>query len=186
MIVTTRIENGKTVEDRYVLSDSNLYTYYQMRVFDWEKYLNSFSSLPKSNVEERNYSSPNDFELICSVKREDEKSYKRYYQNSYSLDKGIDLRFELRNYASMPIRNIKWKVVNFGTEAEQSESGLEFYMERYEGEHFCEQSTAYTGLHYMECYIYNYDSKLIAKDRFGLFINDEIRNFRRLGVAESE
>ena len=107
-----------------------------MRVFDWEKYLNSFSSLPKSNVEERNYSSPNDFELICSVKREDEKSYKRYYQNSYSLDKGIDLRFELRNYASMPIGNIKWKVVNFGTEAEQSESGLEFYMERYEGEHF--------------------------------------------------
>lgn len=59
-------------------------------------------------------------------------------------------------------------------------------MESYEGKYVCEQSTAYTGLHYMECFIYNYDGKLIAKDRFGLFINDEERDFRRLGVAESE
>ncbi|HBZ08804.1 MAG TPA: adenylate/guanylate cyclase domain-containing protein [Bacillus bacterium] len=184
--VKTRIENGETVEDKYVLNDTNLYAYYQMRVFNWEKYLDSFSSLPKSKSKGQIYSSPTDFELICSVRQKEDEPYKRHYQSSCSLEKGMQLRFELVNYASMPIGNIKWKVVNYGTEAEQSESGLEYYMEQSEGEYVCEQSTAYTGLHFMECYIYNHNGNLIAKDKFGLFINDEIRDFRRLGVPESE
>jgi adenylate cyclase len=183
--IKTRTENGKTVEDRYVLKDTNLYAYYQMRVFNWEKYLDSFSSLPKSDSGSRTYSSPNDFELICSVRKEDNEPYKKYCQSSSSLEKGIKLRFELLNYVSMPIGNIKWKVINYGTEAEQSESGNEFFMEQSEGDYVCEQSTAYTGLHFMECYIFNQNGNLIAKDRFGLFINDEIRDFRRLSVSES-
>jgi adenylate cyclase len=183
--VKTRTENGDTVEDKYVLKDTNLYAYYQMRVFNWEKYLDSFSSLPKSKSEGRIYSSPTDFELICSVKKEEDEPYKRYCQSSYSLEKGMHLRFELLNYASMPIGNIKWKVINYGTEAEQSERGLEYFMEQSEGEYVCEQSTAYTGMHFMECYIYNHGGNLIAKDKFGIFINDEIRDFRRLGVPES-
>lgn len=183
--VKTHIENGEVVEDKYVLNDSNLHAYYQMRVFNWEKYLNSFSSLPKSNFEERNYSSPNDFEVICYVKKEEDDTYKRYYQNSFSLEKGLQLKFELRNYASLPIGNIKWKVVNYGTEAEQSEHGLEFFMDDDEGQYVCHQYTAYTGLHFMECYMYDYNGKLIAKDMFSIFINDEKRDFRRLGVPES-
>ena len=183
--IKTRTENGETVEDKHVLKDTNSYAYYQMRVFNWEKYLDSFSALPKSNSQDRTYNSPTDFEVICSVKKEEYEPYKRYCQSSCSLEKEMYLRFELLNYSSMPIGNIKWKVINYGTEAALSDSGLEFFMEQSEGEYVCEQSTAYTGLHFMECYIYNPTGNLIAKDKFGIFINDEIRDFRRLGIPES-
>ena len=183
--VKTRTENGEILEDKYVLKDTNSYTYYQMRVFNWEKYLNSFSSLPNSNSESRNYNSPTDFELICSVRKEEDEHYNRYFQNSYSLEKEMQIRFELHTYVPIPIGNIKWKVVNYGTEAEQSEKDLEYFMEKSEGMYVCEQSTAYTGLHFIECYIYNHNGNLIAKDKFSIFINDELRDFRRIGVSES-
>ncbi|KGX83131.1 adenylate/guanylate cyclase domain-containing protein [Pontibacillus marinus] len=182
--VKTVIKDGESVEERYVLEESKSHAYYQMRVFDWEKYLNSFSFLPKTK-DFNNYISPTDFEVVCYVKKNDSDQYTRYFQSSSSLDKGMKVMFELFNYANMPIGNIKWRVVNYGDEAEQSEKDLEYYMKDFEGEYFCEQSTAYTGLHFMECYIYNPESKLIAKDRSGIYINDEIRDFRKLSITEN-
>ena len=37
------------------------------------------------------------------------------------------------------------------------------------------KKTAYTGLHFMECYLYDINDKIICHDSFGLFINDNNR-----------
>ncbi len=36
----------------------------------------------------------------------------------------------------------------------------------------------------MECYLYDGNDKLICKDRFGIYINDNDREVRKLGVED--
>lgn len=61
---------------------------------------------------------------------------------------------------------------------------LEFEMNQYEGYQYCNQKTAYTGLHFMECYLYDINDKIICHDSFGLFINDNNREVRKLGIED--
>lgn len=57
-------------------------------------------------------------------------------------------------------------------------------MNQYEGYQYCNQKTAYTGLHFMECYLYDINDKIICHDSFGLFINDDNREVRKLGIED--
>ena len=80
----------------------------------------------------------------------------------------MNLLFKLEIYNQcLEFKNIKWRVVNYGEEAKKDKE-LEFEMNQYEGYQYCNQKTAYTGLHFMECYLYDINDKIICHDSFGL------------------
>ncbi|WP_257145629.1 nucleotide-binding domain-containing protein [Bacillus cereus] len=177
-------KNGEKLEDKYVLNDSHLKAYYQMRMFDWEKYLNSFTFFPREK--EQLYNSPGDFEIICE-NLSNSAGMERYVNNSRALSKGVDLVFKLvlKNYLKVikPTR-IEWIVINRGKEACEGEENLTFLMHRYEDKDTCKQITKYNGHHYMMCKLYNSQGKLIGQDRFGVFVNDENNKLKDLGIYE--
>lgn len=58
--------NGVDVEKRYILNTNNLGRY-SMEVFEWEKYLNSFSMLPPFSTENEQFYSPRDLKIRCWI-----------------------------------------------------------------------------------------------------------------------
>jgi len=176
--------NGELEEEKYILYDTNLKVYYQMRIFDWERYLNSFSFLPKE--QSTKFKSPDDFEIICEVS-EDLQNITPYQSNSRAIQKGSVIAFKLilkNSLKKLKPSRIEWKVINRGKEASESESGLTFYMENYKNKYVCQQSTAYNGHHYMECLFYDEQERLIGKDKFGIYVNDETNAMKELGINE--
>lgn len=178
-------KRGIQEEEKYILNDSNLKSYYQMRIFDWETYLSSFSFLPKeSNLI---YKSPEDFEIICEVS-EDLEHISPYKSNSRSIPKEAEIAFKLQLKKYLTVANLKphritWKVINRGKEAIQADK-LEFFMTNEENKYVCKQSTLYNGHHYMECKFYDSQGNLIGKDKFGIYVNDEKNKMKNLGIEE--
>lgn len=179
------IENGETKEAKHILYDSNLKVYYGMRIFDWEMYLKSFAFLPK----EQNtiYKAPEDFEIICQVS-DGLNGTIPYKSNSRAIEKGVSITFELslkKNLAYLKPSNIKWRVINRGLEASESESSLIYDMIDYKDKYICKRSTAYNGQHYMECTIYDSQNRIIGRDKFGLFVNDEKLPMKDIGIYDN-
>lgn len=179
-------KKGEIEEDKYVLYDSTLQAYYQMRIFNWEKYLNSFSFLPKEQT--TRFKSPEDFEIICEVS-EDLENVIPFKSNTRTLQKESGIAFKL--ILKKALKNIKpsriqWKVINRGKEASEAESGLTYFMDKYKDKYICEQSTLYNGHHYMECSFYDSQGKLIGRDRVGVYVNDEKYTMKELYNAEQE
>lgn len=177
-------KNGEELEDKYVLYDSYLKAYYQMRMFDWEKYLNSFTFLPREKAQL--YNSPEDFEIICET-FSNPASMERYVNNSRALSKGANLVFKLvlkNSLKAIKPEGIEWTVINRGKEASEGEQNLTFPMLTYKDKDTCEQSTKYNGHHYMGCKLYNSQGKLIGQDKFGIFVNDEKNELKDLGIYE--
>ncbi len=182
--VKTVIKSGEKEEVKYVINDSHLKGYYQMRIFDWQKYLNSFSFLPKE--QNTRFKSPDDFEIICQVS-EDLETIIPLKSNTRTIKKEAGLGFKLvlkRALKQLKPSRIEWKVINRGKEASESESGLTFFMNEFKNKYTCERFTAYNGHHYMECSLYDSQGKLIGQDRFGLFVNDENNKMKELGINE--
>lgn len=180
--IKTEKRDGSDVEKRYILDTSN-YGRYSMEIFEWEKYLDSFSMLPPYSSVNNQYYSPEDFKIRCWIIDENQNEYE-YIERNNAVEKGKSLRYKLEIYnENLNYNNIKWKVVNYGKEA-RILNELEFEMAKYEGCQYCIQATAYTGLHFMECYLYDGKDKLICKDRFGIYINDNDREVRKLGVED--
>lgn len=182
--IKTFVKDGIKQEDKYILYDSHLKAYYQMRVFDWEKYLSEFSFLPKEQT--TRFKSPDDFEIICEVS-EDLENIFPLVSNTRAIKKDASIAFKLelkRALTQLKPSSIVWRVINRGKEAIESESELSFYMDDYKDKYICKQSTAYNGHHYMECSIYDSQGKLIGKDRFGVYVNDDKNEMKELGVAE--
>lgn len=182
--VKIKTEDGKKKEDKYIINDARLGAYYQMRLFDWEKYIQSFSFLPKES--DLRYVAPDDFEIICRIRKQENGPIMDYKSNSEALEKGVSLGFKLQLKGALRVikpSKITWKVINRGREAEEA-NALEFYMEEYQNKDTCYQSTAYTGHHYMECKLYDSQGRLIGQDRFGVYVNDEKREMKKLGVKE--
>ena len=182
--VKTFTKSGEKQEDKYVLNDSHLKAYYQMRIFDWERYLSTFSFLPKEQTTK--FKSPDDFEIISQVS-EDLKTIIPLKSNSRAIKKNSGLGFKLvlkRALIQLKPSLIEWKVINRGKEAEESESKLSFYMDEYKNKYTCEQSAAYNGHHYMECSFFDSQGNLIGQDRFGIFVNDDTYRMKDLGINE--
>lgn len=183
--VKTYTENGEKKEAKHILYDSNLKVYYGMRLFDWEMYLKSFAFLPKE--QSAIYKSPEDFEIICQV-AEESNNIIQYKSNSWILEKGVALGFKIsfkKNLALLKPSSIKWTVINRGMEASEGEDTLIFEMEEYKDKNICAQYTAYNGHHYMECSFYDSQNKLMGKDRFGLYVNDETMLMKDIGIYEN-
>ncbi|MDA1913624.1 adenylate/guanylate cyclase domain-containing protein [Bacillus cereus] len=178
----TFIKDKKINEEKYVLYDSQLQAYYQMRIFDWEKYLNSFAFLQKEK--NTRFSSPYDFEIICEVS-EDLENIVPYKSNSRSIQKGTNITFKLILKKSLTLvkpSRVEWTVINRGNEASEGERALTFAMDKYKNKYVCKQSTKYNGHHYMGCKFYDSQGKLIGQDRFGIYVNDEKSVMKELGV----
>ena len=174
----------KLKDDKYIIQDSESKTSYQMKVFDWEKYLNSFSFLPKE--EKERYTSPKDFEIICSYNNDEMTEMKEYKSNTNVLPKNQYLKFQLILKGVLQVvkpAKITWQILNRGKEALEANS-LSADMDSFKNNYICNQSTAYNGHHYMICKIYDSQSNIIGQDRFGLFINDEKIEMKKLGVED--
>ncbi|AWQ30247.1 TPA: Pycsar phage resistance system cytidylate cyclase PycC [Staphylococcus aureus] len=181
--IKTEKNNGVDVEKRYILNTNNLGRY-SMEVFEWEKYLNSFSMLPPFSTENEQFYSPRDLKIRCWIIDEKNQDKYEYIERGSPLKKEMNLLFKLEIYNQcLEFKNIKWRVVNYGEEAKKDKE-LEFEMNQYEGYQYCNQKTAYTGLHFMECYLYDINDKIICHDSFGLFINDNNREVRKLGIED--
>lgn len=183
--IKKNIDSGETKETRYILYDSNLKVYYGMRIFDWKTYLKSFAFLPKE--QNTTYKAPEDFEIICHVS-DDVNSAIPYKSNSRAIEKGGSLTFELllkKNLTYLKPAHIKWRVINRGLEASEAESTLVYDMTDYKDKYICQQSTAYNGQHYMECTIFDSQNRVIGRDKFGLYVNDEKLLMKDIGVYDN-
>ncbi|MEH7707950.1 adenylate/guanylate cyclase domain-containing protein, partial [Bacillus toyonensis] len=182
--IKTTIKDGEQKEDKYILNDTHLKAYYQMRIFDWETYLSSFSFLPKE--QKTRFKSPEDFEIIAQVS-EDLKIINPLKSNSRAIQKEAGLGFKLilkGELKQLKLGRIEWKVINRGKQAIELESGLTFDMEEFKNKFTCEQYTAYNGHHYMQCTIYDSYGTVIGQDRFGIYVNDEKNALKDIGVYE--
>ncbi|ETT73178.1 MULTISPECIES: nucleotide-binding domain-containing protein [Bacillus] len=182
--IKTFIKDGKQKEDKYILNDTHLKASYQMRIFDWETYLGSFSFLPKE--QKTRFKSPGDFEIIAQVS-EDLKIINLLKSNSRAIQKEAGLGFKLilkGELKQLKLGRIEWKVINRGKEAIELENRLTFDMEEFKNKFTCEQYTAYNGHHYMQCTIYDSYGTLIGQDRFGIYVNDEKNALKDIGVYE--
>lgn len=78
------------------------------------------------------------------------------------LDKGMDLKFEAKYFSNKPYY-IKWQVTNTGVEARNCLRG-DFYNSDDGTVNIRTESTAYVGIHYVQCFIIS-GNKCIAKSR---------------------
>lgn len=78
------------------------------------------------------------------------------------LDKGMNLKFEAKYFSNKPYY-IKWQVTNTGVEARNCLRG-DFYNSDDGTVNIRTESTAYVGIHYVQCFIIS-GNKCIAKSR---------------------
>jgi hypothetical protein len=147
---TKKVE-GKEVADYYVLqSDSFNYNQY---VFEWEKYLNSFSFITKQTDGSLQIN-PKLFDLRCIISTSSINPI-QYYQNSYSIPKGYSIKYELvRNgspYYKLNTEEILWQAINRGQEANDAKQEVHEFGGSYKNLNYCETSAAYLGHHYLKC-----------------------------------
>lgn len=151
-----------------------------MRCFKWEEYLEHFLYIPKKNHEQdKLLSSPANIKLTCEVT--ENNIPQEYIFNSRALNKDLDIKFSLTLHPTVKplVHDIRWFIENRGEEA-TSASTLSFEMEKHRGKYYCNQVTKYNGHHYMICRLYNNRGNLIGEEKFGIYINDETRNFKDL------
>lgn len=153
----TKKVNGDNVPDYYILQSSQLN--YNQYIFEWSKYLNTFDFFKKNNNGKLEVVT-NDFKIECKINGE------TYYQNSYSIPKGLSLDFRLLKngipYIVTKFDTITWEVINRGAEAtEDNNLKIEFDNESYNNKNYCTLISSYLGNHYLKCTIkrtYNSDN----------------------------
>lgn len=180
--VKTHIENDTIKEDKCILNIPELNTYYQMKLFEWERYLQSFSFLLKEK--KMRYNSPEDFNVTCQVLKE-EKPAEIYFSNSRSLAKLETVSFKLNLNGQLNFlkpKKITWRVINRGKEAEEVKGGLSFFIQEQENSYNCNLVTRYTGHHYVECSLYDSQDKLIGREYISLYVNDEEYEMKSIGI----
>jgi len=87
----------------------------------------------------------------------------------FRLPKQVGLKFFVKSIDIPKPYDIYWKVRNFGEEAEKQDS-LRGEIYKDDGSHTRTEGTAYTGLHFVECYIIK-NNQCIAKGRMPVPIN---------------
>lgn len=185
--IKTFMKNNVEKEDRYIVHNSDLGVYYQMRELDWERYIQSFSFLPKQEGNLK-YHAPEDFEVVCRYSESGESELREYKSNTKTLEKGFQLQFQLQLKKILNIKRpykVTWEVQNRGQEATNA-GNLQFYMVDHENNYTCYQETAYNGHHYMVCRLYNTQNRLIGKEKFGIFVNDGNVKLGKIGNAVEE
>jgi hypothetical protein len=106
--------------------------------------------------------------ITAKVSNPEQGSAENYSSGSRKLPKGWNIRFSVdTNHIPKP-HNIIWQPVNSGREAE-SVGCMRGELINDEGSNSRNESLAYSGTHYMKCYVIR-DGKCVAKDRFTLRI----------------
>lgn len=171
---------GIKKEVKYIIEDSALNKRYQMRIFNWKKYLDDIIFLPKILEHSYKYSAPTDFTVRCYYSLDDISNKQEYFAASFSLHKNINLNFEFNNINIPEPYHIKWFVKNFGEDANNDNALEKFEMTDIEDQHICPQATAYNGYHFMICQITDVNGKIIGKEKFAIYVNDNSREMVNL------
>jgi adenylate cyclase len=147
----TYTENGNLKEEKAIRVSSSFN--YPMWLFDWEKFLLSYSCCIRTNGK---------IEFNRPMKRlrciRQDNGFE-YFENSYALEKGIKVKFEILNqHGSLlindPPKKIGWKIVNTGKEATK-ESKTILPVAESENQTSVIVDTVYLGQHKMQCTIGN-------------------------------
>lgn len=142
-------EDGILKEDKEIIVSQRFK--YPFWVFDWEKFLLTYSCCEKDGSE--------------LVFKKPEKRLKctrldtgyEYFENSYALPKSIKVKFDVLNrhgglLVNYPPKKISWKIVNTGNEATEKEN-LDILVSHQGNLTSVTVDTAYLGHHKMRCEI---------------------------------
>jgi adenylate cyclase len=149
--VRTFMENGLEKEEKAIRVSSSFN--YPMWVFDWERFLLSYSCCKKRNgvIE---FTRP--IKRLRCIRQDNEFEY---FENSYAIEKGIKLKFEILNQhggvlVNDPPKKIEWKIINTGREASKEEKTI-IQIDEGSNQTSVIVDTAYLGQHKMQCTIGN-------------------------------
>lgn len=104
--------------------------------------------------------------ITAKVGSLDQGFTENYSSGSRRLPKGLKIRFSVETRHIPQPHSIIWQPVNSGREAELS-GDMRGELINDAGSNSREESLAYSGTHYMKCYVIK-DDKCVAKDRFTL------------------
>jgi adenylate cyclase len=168
--LSTRLytEDGAQKEEKSIKITSSFT--YPMWVFDWEKFLLSYSCCTRNNGK---------IEFIRPTKRlrcvRQDNGFE-YFENSYALEKGIKLKFEILNQhggvlVNDPPKKIEWRIVNTGQEATK-DNKLALPVADSDDQTSVVVDTVYLGQHKMQCTIGN----VLARDvlEFHVFVRPDM------------
>lgn len=162
--------DGKEVPDYYILQTAE-FTYSQY-VFEWEKYLSSFSFITKKADGTLEILSKQ-IELRCTLINPSNKSTEKYFQNSCAIPKSFMLTYELLKngvaYYKLPNEEITWEAINRGAEASIAKQESHDFGGNYKNLTHCETTAAYLGHHYLKCTIKRqFENNIVLK--FPIFV----------------
>lgn len=143
--------NGQSEPDRYIIRDLS----YQQYEFSWKKYLPSYDFINRNGTDALEIAEP-EYRLQCQISDAGE-NVELYHQNSRSIPKGKNIRFELQfrnsRYYKRDYETIEWKVVNRGEEAKAANNLEPNYGEAFKNQTVCDAYAAYLGHHFVKCKI---------------------------------
>lgn len=150
----TQKVDGKDVPDYYILQAPG-FTYNQY-VFDWEKYLNSFDFITKASNGSLEIT-PRTYELKCVLPEYMNGTNVQYYQNSFSIQKGYGIKYQLLKngapYQKISSEEIVWQAYNRGMEAKTANQETHDFAGVYKNLNHCDATAKFLGHHYLKCTI---------------------------------
>lgn len=183
----TFMKDGNIEKDSYIINKSLIR--YEMKIFEWKEYLNKISHFDNKNNNSFILKDPQHFQ-INGYYIDPSTSKKTPFFSEICLEKNFLLQFELKFLTPQHknlVKFIEWKVKNYGYEAKLNDAAQPFLLEKYKNKFYCAEFSAYNGLHYLECILYNEQMKTIGKSYFSVFVHDNLYdnlNLNILGGAE--
>lgn len=155
-----RQNNGEREVDRYIIQ----VIAYPQYEFLWRKYLNTYDFVNRAGDGSLEIAEP-DYRLHCEV-YDAEEPPEIYHQNSCSISKGKQIRFDLKfrneSYRRKDYETIEWKVTNQGAEAKAANNLEPDYGAAFKNNTTCKLSAAYLGHHYIRCKILRPNSPAVT------------------------
>lgn len=145
------IDGGIEKEDKLIRVTSSIN--YPMWVFDWERFLLSYSCCVRVNSAIQ-FTRP--LKRLRCIRQDNGVEY---FENSYAIDKKVELKFEILNQfgtvlVNDPPKKIEWKIMNTGREATKEEK-ITIPIAESDNKTAVIVNTAYLGQHKIQCTIGN-------------------------------
>ncbi len=174
--ITTPIvtKNGQSVEDRYIIQSSEFS--YRQFVFNWKKYLNSFSFY-RLNGNGKLEIIDNPYTLKASIYiPEQEIIASQYYENNYAILKEKYIKYQLMSngvpYHKKSFEKIVWEAFNSGREAVVAKEEHHNFENYFVNKTYCIAHAGYHGNHYLKCTIQREHSNNVVL-KFPIYVDNK-------------
>lgn len=129
---------------------------YNMHVFDWEKFLCTYSFARRDSDSYKVVFNQPQKRLQCIITNTNTE----YFENSSALDKGLSLKFTILDRTGNPLTNyphqkMEWKIINTGKEAAEQDSEVIPLEVTDQYATSVTVDTSYLGQHKIQCKVRN-------------------------------